>query len=388
MRRIGHKSRVLVVNDALIALVAGAAMRRASSSSPAPDRSSTGATPAATRRGPAGGDTSSATRAAATGSAARRWPPSCAPRTAAGPRRAHRRCPRALRHRRHVGLPRIVYDRELPRVNVAALGPIVQRAASAATLWPTRILERAADELVAGGAIGRDAARDARGRLYVRPGGRCLPRRAVAGGGVVTTASRSGAAVRGPSARREPAAGAVWLALAEARGGARVPTLHRVTRDDSGLFSTPRPAGAVRSPLDIAARRRRQPAPRSRVARPAARRFRSIASSWRFTRAAASTSRARPRSTSTSSSASRRTIRGSYRAFMQRHLFDRINLPPRRIHFLNGAARDRPRNATATSAQSRGPAASICRSWGLASTGTSASTNRRATLAPRTHRTR
>ena len=31
---------------------------------------------------------------------------------------------------------------------------------------------------------------------------------------------------------------------------------------------------------------------------------------------------------------------GSYRAFMQRHLFDHINLPARRIHFLNGAARD------------------------------------------------
>jgi glucosamine-6-phosphate deaminase len=31
---------------------------------------------------------------------------------------------------------------------------------------------------------------------------------------------------------------------------------------------------------------------------------------------------------------------GSFRAFMQRHLFDRVNLPPRRIHFLNGAARD------------------------------------------------
>jgi len=28
-----------------------------------------------------------------------------------------------------------------------------------------------------------------------------------------------------------------------------------------------------------------------------------------------------------------------YRAFMQRHLFDGINLPPRRINFLNGAAR-------------------------------------------------
>jgi glucosamine-6-phosphate deaminase len=30
----------------------------------------------------------------------------------------------------------------------------------------------------------------------------------------------------------------------------------------------------------------------------------------------------------------------SYRAFMQRHLFDRVNLAPRRIHFLNGVADD------------------------------------------------
>src|SRR6476660_1775919 len=30
----------------------------------------------------------------------------------------------------------------------------------------------------------------------------------------------------------------------------------------------------------------------------------------------------------------------SYRAFMQAHLFDHINLSPRRIHFLNGATRD------------------------------------------------
>jgi glucosamine-6-phosphate deaminase len=30
----------------------------------------------------------------------------------------------------------------------------------------------------------------------------------------------------------------------------------------------------------------------------------------------------------------------SYRAFMQTHLFDHVNLPPRRIQFLNGAARD------------------------------------------------
>jgi glucosamine-6-phosphate deaminase len=32
--------------------------------------------------------------------------------------------------------------------------------------------------------------------------------------------------------------------------------------------------------------------------------------------------------------------RGSYRAFMQAHLFDRVDLPPRRIHFLDGRARD------------------------------------------------
>lgn len=30
----------------------------------------------------------------------------------------------------------------------------------------------------------------------------------------------------------------------------------------------------------------------------------------------------------------------SYRAFMERHLFSRVNLSPRRVHFLNGAAED------------------------------------------------
>ena len=35
--------------------------------------------------------------------------------------------------------------------------------------------------------------------------------------------------------------------------------------------------------------------------------------------------------------------RRSYRAFMQRHLFDHVNLRLRRIHFLNGAARDAAR---------------------------------------------
>ena len=32
---------------------------------------------------------------------------------------------------------------------------------------------------------------------------------------------------------------------------------------------------------------------------------------------------------------------GSYRAFMRQHLFDHVNLPPRRIHFLDGTVRSR-----------------------------------------------
>src|SRR5207244_2055906 len=47
-------------------------------------------------------------------------------------------------------LPRIVYDRAHPRVSVAALGPIVQRAADQGDAVAMRVLERAADELVLG----------------------------------------------------------------------------------------------------------------------------------------------------------------------------------------------------------------------------------------------
>src|SRR5207249_11460688 len=46
------------------------------------------------------------------------------------------------------GLPPIADDRELPRVSVAALGPIVQRASQRGDAVASRILERAADELV------------------------------------------------------------------------------------------------------------------------------------------------------------------------------------------------------------------------------------------------
>jgi N-acetylglucosamine kinase-like BadF-type ATPase len=120
-------------------------------------------------------------------------------------------------------LPRIVYDRELPRVSVAALGPIVQRAAEQGDAVALRILERGAEELVL-------AARSVTTRLEMRgdaftfylAGGVFrsvrwlvddLPRRLneVAPRAQVQTLDE------------EPAVGAVWLALAETRGGARIP---------------------------------------------------------------------------------------------------------------------------------------------------------------------
>src|SRR5438876_556442 len=45
-------------------------------------------------------------------------------------------------------LPGIVYDRDIPRKSVAALGPIVDRAAVRGDAVATRILEQAGDELV------------------------------------------------------------------------------------------------------------------------------------------------------------------------------------------------------------------------------------------------
>jgi N-acetylglucosamine kinase-like BadF-type ATPase len=120
-------------------------------------------------------------------------------------------------------LPRIVYDRDVPRASVAALGPIVQRVAVSGDAVATRILERAADELVL-------AAQSVAARLEMRgdaftfhlAGGvfrvvpwlaEALPRR------LAEVAPRCQVQVL----QREPAVGAVWLALAEARGGARVP---------------------------------------------------------------------------------------------------------------------------------------------------------------------
>lgn len=120
-------------------------------------------------------------------------------------------------------LPRIVYDRDVPRVNVAALGPIVQRVAELGDTVALRILDRAAEELVI-------AARSVTTRLDMRGDAFTFY---LAGGAfqvvpwlvdelarrLVEVAPRS----QVQRLSHEPAAGAVWLALAEVAGGAKVP---------------------------------------------------------------------------------------------------------------------------------------------------------------------
>jgi len=129
-------------------------------------------------------------------------------------------------------LPRIVYDREVPRMSVAAVGPIVQQAVEEGDAVATGIVERAAEELVL-------AARSVAARLEMRgdaftfylAGGAFkvvpwlatdLPRR------LIEVAPRSQVQVLDA----EPAVGAVWLALSEARGTTHVPRYKTTDRVD------------------------------------------------------------------------------------------------------------------------------------------------------------
>ena len=224
MRRIGYKSRVLVVNDALIGLVAGARDEPGIAINAGTGAIVYGRNAAfeAARAGGWGhmiGDEGS-------GYWIGRESLAAVMRAADGRGPETRLTGEILAHFNVVDesrLPRIVYDRELPRGSVAALGPIVQRVAAQGDAVAMRILERAADELVL-------AARSVATRLEMRgdaftfylAGGvfrvvpwlaEELPRR------LVEVAPRAQAQIL----PEEPAVGAVWLALAEARGGARVP---------------------------------------------------------------------------------------------------------------------------------------------------------------------
>jgi N-acetylglucosamine kinase-like BadF-type ATPase len=225
MRRIGYKSRVLVVNDALIGLVAGARdepgiVVNAGTGSIVYGRNAAFEAARAGGWGHMIGDEGS-------GYWIGRESLAAVMRAADGRGPATGLTAEILAHfnvNDESRLPRIVYDRELPRVSVAALGPIIQRVAEQGDAVAGRILERAAEELVL-------AARSVATRLEMRgdaftfylAGGvfRAVPWLVEElQGRLLEVAPRAQVQVL----HEEPAIGAVWLALAEARDGARVPS--------------------------------------------------------------------------------------------------------------------------------------------------------------------
>jgi N-acetylglucosamine kinase-like BadF-type ATPase len=224
MRRLGHKSRVLVVNDALIALVAGACdapgvVIIAGTGSIAYGRNARDEAARAGGWGHMIGDEGS-------GYWIGREALAAVMRAGDGRGPVTQLTDDVLAHFDVKGvsrLPRIVYDRESPRTAVAALGPIVNRAAAEGDAVATRILERAAEELVlaARSVVTQLEMRGDAFTFYLAGGvfrsvpwlASDLPHR------LVEVAPRSEVQVL----EEEPAVGAVWLALAEARGGARLP---------------------------------------------------------------------------------------------------------------------------------------------------------------------
>ena len=224
MRRIGHKSHVLVVNDALIALVAGAGdapgiVVIAGTGSIAYGRNAAGEAARAGGWGHLIGDEGS-------GYWIGREALAAVMRAGDGRGPTTHLTAEILAHFNVADvsrLPRIVYDREQPRMAVAALGLLVQRVADEGDAVAARVLERAAEELVL--AAGSVAARlEMRGdpfAFYLAGGAfqvvpslaRELSRR------LVEVAPRS----RVGMLEAEPAVGAVRLALSEARGRAEVP---------------------------------------------------------------------------------------------------------------------------------------------------------------------
>jgi len=224
MRRLGFKSHVLVVNDALIALVAGAqdapgVVIIAGTGSIVYGRNASGQAARAGGWGHMVGDEGS-------GYWLGREAVAAVMRAADGRGPSTRLTDDILAHFNVTDvsrLPRIVYDRETPRMNVAALGPIVDGAASVGDAVATRILERAIDELALG-ALSVATRLEMRGDTFTffLAGGVfkvvpsiavVLPRR------LVEVAPRCQVQLL----EEEPAVGAVWLALAEAREGALIP---------------------------------------------------------------------------------------------------------------------------------------------------------------------
>jgi N-acetylglucosamine kinase-like BadF-type ATPase len=224
MRRIGYKSRIVVVNDALVALVAGAGNAPgiviiAGTGSIVYGRNARFEAARAGGWGHIIGDEGS-------GYWIGREALAAIVRAADGRGPDTRLTEDVLAHFNiddTSRLPRIVYDRELPRMSVAALGPIVQQASDLGDAVASGILERAADELVL-------AARSVATRLEMRGDEFAF----VLAGGVFRVVPWLGYEVTrrlvevAPRSHvrlleQEPARGAVGLALAEARGTLTLP---------------------------------------------------------------------------------------------------------------------------------------------------------------------
>jgi len=224
MRRIGYKSRIVVVNDALVALVAGAGNAPgiviiAGTGSIVYGRNARFEAARAGGWGHIIGDEGS-------GYWIGREALAAIVRAVDGRGPDTRLTEDVLAHFNiddTSRLPRIVYDRELPRMSVAALGPIVQQASDLGDAVASGILERAADELVL-------AARSVATRLEMRGDEFAF----VLAGGVFRVVPWLGYEVTrrlvevAPRSHvrlleQEPASGAVGLALAEARGTLTLP---------------------------------------------------------------------------------------------------------------------------------------------------------------------
>jgi N-acetylglucosamine kinase-like BadF-type ATPase len=232
MRRIGHGARTLVVNDALIALAAGAGdapgiVIIAGTGSIVYGRNARGEAARAGGWGHMIGDEGS-------GYWIGREALAAVMRAADGRGPATQLTADILAEFEVSDvsrLPRLVYDRAHPRMAVAALGPLVQRVSEQGDAVATRILERAVDELVlaAGSVASRLEMRGDAFAFFLAGGivrvvpwlAEALPRR------LAEVAPRCQVEILD----KEPAFGAVWLALAEARGGATVPQYKRASRD-------------------------------------------------------------------------------------------------------------------------------------------------------------
>jgi glucosamine kinase len=224
MRRISPGSRILVVNDALVALVAGAGQGPgiavlSGTGSIAYGRNAQGVAARAGGWGHLMGDEGSSywigRRALA---AVVREVDGRGPRT--------RLTEDVLAHfgvTDAAGLVRIVYDSDVPRSSVATLAPVVQKARDAGDAVAAELLAGAGEELTL-------AARSVASRLEMR--GDAFP--VILAGGVfravpwlVTDLEARLAEVAPRCVVRplagEPAVGAVSLALDEAHGGALIP---------------------------------------------------------------------------------------------------------------------------------------------------------------------